>query len=165
MTTTNERVAITPAEDATIIKRGEFTEIAIWRSEYNGQRQVSVAQRHPKRTGGYWSTRQPIVYDAELSAAFMKQAIGHTHVVTNLVDYDMDVQEALDCPRTFYDGDTLMVENTFEPDVRARLSALGHKVEEAVHPFGGGQMALINWDEGTFVAGSEPRKDGLAIAY
>jgi len=83
MTTTNERVAITPAEDATIIKRGEFTEIAIWRSEYNGQRQVSVAQRHPKRTGGYWSTRQPIVYDAELSAAFMKQAIGHTLLVND----------------------------------------------------------------------------------
>lgn len=81
--TTNERVAITPAEDAIIIKRGEFTEIAIWRSEYNGQRQVSVAQRHPKRTGGYWSTRQPIVYDAELSAAFMKQAIGHTLLVND----------------------------------------------------------------------------------
>jgi gamma-glutamyltranspeptidase / glutathione hydrolase len=93
------------------------------------------------------------------------QAIGHTHVVTNLVDYNMDLQEALDCPRTFYDGDTLMVEDTVSDETIASLQRLGHRVKVATVPFGGGQMALIDWQNGTLRAGSEPRKDGLAIAY
>lgn len=93
------------------------------------------------------------------------QAIGHTHVVTNLVDYGMDPQEALDAPRTFYEEGRILVEKTVPEAVREELGALGHQVEEAFAPFGGGQVALINWDEGSFSAGSEPRKDGCALAY
>lgn len=93
------------------------------------------------------------------------QAIGHTHVVTNLVDYGMDIQEALDCPRTFYDDGTLMVENTYTNETRAVLSKMGHQVEVSGMPFGGGQIATIDWDNGTMSAGSEPRKDGHASAW
>lgn len=93
------------------------------------------------------------------------QAIGHTHVVTNLVDYGMDPQEALDAPRTFYEDGRILVEKTVPEAVRKELGDLGHQVEETLMPFGGGQIALIDWDLGSFSAGSEPRKDGCALAY
>lgn len=93
------------------------------------------------------------------------QAIGHTHVVTNLVHYNMDPQQALDCPRTFYQDGKLGVESTLSTRTRAALEAKGHCLEDTVMPFGGGQMILIDWENGTLAAGSEPRKDGLALAY
>lgn len=93
------------------------------------------------------------------------QAIGHTHAVTNLVNFGMDVQEALDCPRTFYQDGKLLVENTISPETRKALEAMGHIVEDTEMPFGGGQMVLIDWQNGTLSAASEPRKDGLALAY
>lgn len=93
------------------------------------------------------------------------QAIGHTHVVANLVHYGMDPQQALDCPRTFYQDGKLVVESTISPETRAALEAKGHTLEDTVMPFGGGQMILIDWENGTVAAGSEPRKDGLALAY
>ena len=31
--------------------------------------------------------------------------MGHAHVVTNMVDYGMDVQAAIDAPRVFFDGE------------------------------------------------------------
>lgn len=68
---------ITVPESARIFKRGQDTEIAIWASEYKGTKQVSVAQRHPKRTGGYWKSGVGN-FDAELSVAFAEVAMGHT---------------------------------------------------------------------------------------
>ncbi len=93
------------------------------------------------------------------------QAIGHTHVVTNLVHFGMDAQQALDCPRTFYQDSKLLVENTISPETRTALMAMGHTVDDTLMPFGGGQMILIDWENGTLSAASEPRKDGLALAF
>jgi len=42
---------------------------------------------------------------------------------------------------------------------------MGHTVDDTLMPFGGGQMILIDWENGTLSAASEPRKDGLALAY
>ena len=38
------------------------------------------------------------------------QPMGHAHVVTNMVDYGMDVQAAIDAPRMFFEGETTEVE-------------------------------------------------------
>ena len=38
------------------------------------------------------------------------QPMGHAHVVTNMVDYGMDVQDAIDAPRMFFEGETTEVE-------------------------------------------------------
>ena len=93
------------------------------------------------------------------------QPMGHAHVITNLVDYGMDVQAAIDFPRVFFDGDTTLVERGISPDAIAGLTARGHRVKERALPLGGGQAIAIDWQRGVLIAGSDPRKDGCAIGY
>lgn len=93
------------------------------------------------------------------------QACGHAHVLTNMFDYGMDVQEALDCPRAFHFENEFELETSISQDVAAQLEAKGHKVRRAEVPIGGGQMISIDPQTGALAAASEPRKDGLALAW
>jgi gamma-glutamyltranspeptidase / glutathione hydrolase len=93
------------------------------------------------------------------------QPTGHTTLLTNVLDYGMDVQTALDQPRALaYEG-VVAVEPTFPKSVIRGLQKRGHKVEIASKPHGGGQAIWIDWEKGTLTGGSEPRKDGAALAY
>ncbi|TNE36046.1 MAG: gamma-glutamyltransferase family protein [Alphaproteobacteria bacterium] len=92
------------------------------------------------------------------------QPMGHTQVVLDMQALGMDAQEALDAPRYFFEGGVLSVETGVGEDVVEALRAKGHCVERAPGPFGGGQIALIDWQRGSLLAASEPRKDGLAGA-
>jgi gamma-glutamyltranspeptidase/glutathione hydrolase len=93
------------------------------------------------------------------------QAVGHAHVASNMLDYGMDVQEALDSPRAFPGADTLEIERGFSAETRAGLEARGHKLNEVFLPHGGGQAIWIDHERGTLIGGSDPRKDGAAIGY
>ena len=92
------------------------------------------------------------------------QPTGHTHFLTNLLDYRMDVQAALDFPRVFHDGKTCQVERGVPDLVKAELSAMGHQVVPVVSPHGGGQAIWIG-EDGSLTGGSDPRKDGCALGY
>ena len=93
------------------------------------------------------------------------QPFGHTHVLTGIVDFGLDPQEAIDQPRVFHSqGDTL-VERGVPANALAELSKLGHRIVEAPEPLGGGQMIKIDWSEGVLIGGSDPRMDGCAIGY
>lgn len=92
------------------------------------------------------------------------QPVGHTQVVTNMIDFGMDVQEVLDAPRTFFVDGILYVEDGISDTTISELANKGHQVERNPWPFGGGQIALIDWHNGTMMAGSESRKDGHAGA-
>ena len=93
------------------------------------------------------------------------QPVGHVHFVTNVLDYGMDVQEALDAPRAFAFQNELRVEHGIRADVADGLAALGHNVVAAPIPLGGGQAIHIDWDSGVLTGGSDPRKDGCALGY
>lgn len=93
------------------------------------------------------------------------QPVGHAHVLTNIFDYGMDVQEAIDCPRTFHVGGRLDVERGVPAAVRDGLAALGHETVTPEMPWGGGQAIMIDYARGTLAAGSDPRKDGCAMGY
>ena len=92
------------------------------------------------------------------------QPTGHVHFLTNLLDYRMDVQTALDFPRVFHDGRTCQVEKGVPAQIREALGALGHQVVPVVNPHGGGQ-AIWRGEDGALVGGSDPRKDGCALGY
>jgi gamma-glutamyltranspeptidase / glutathione hydrolase len=92
------------------------------------------------------------------------QPAGHARLVTNLVDFGMDVQAAIDAPRSFADKDGFKLERGYAPGVAAELAARGHKVSAPDVPLGGAQAIVIRAD-GVLEAGSDPRKDGCALGY
>ena len=93
------------------------------------------------------------------------QATGHAHFLTNFIDFGMDPQEALDAPRAFHFEGELTLENGISQATSAALAELGHQVEVAKVPIGGGQAIYIDWQRGTLTGGSDPRKDGCALGY
>lgn len=92
------------------------------------------------------------------------QPNGHARFVTNLTDFGMDAQEAIDAPRSFAEGLDLKVERGYSDAVRAELSEMGHNVSIPDAPIGGGQAIELR-DDGVLVGGSDPRKDGCALGY
>jgi gamma-glutamyltranspeptidase/glutathione hydrolase len=93
------------------------------------------------------------------------QPVGHSWTITNVVDFGCDPQEALDMPRAFFVDGSYELEEGIPDSVAQELARRGHPVSRADAPHGGGQMIRIDWDNGTLIAGSEPRKDGCALAY
>ncbi|HEU5019964.1 MAG TPA: gamma-glutamyltransferase [Pseudolabrys sp.] len=93
------------------------------------------------------------------------QPMGHVQIVTNMLDFGMDVQQAIDSPRFFFEGEETVVE-TGTPDATIEgLKGRGHRVVLADQPWGGAQTIKIDWDRGVLIGGSEPRKDGCALGY
>jgi gamma-glutamyltranspeptidase/glutathione hydrolase len=93
------------------------------------------------------------------------QPMGHVYVMTNVFHYGMDPQEATDAPRAFFDGDTVLVEESLPEAVVAGLRQLGHRLAVRRMPWGGGQIVRIDPDSGVLTGASDPRKDGLALGY
>jgi len=93
------------------------------------------------------------------------QPMGHTHLITNMVDYGMDVQAAIDHPRMFFEGERTEVERGVPAATIESLKARGHDVVFRPAPLGGGQAIVIDWDQGVLIGGSDPRKDGCALGY
>ncbi len=91
------------------------------------------------------------------------QAIGHAQLVTNVVDFGLDVQEAIDLPRTFHFKGFAEVERSMPAHIVEGLTRRGHSVQVAHLPIGGAQAIWIDPQRGTLAGGSDPRKDGLAI--
>jgi len=93
------------------------------------------------------------------------QPAGHARVLTNIVDYGMHPQQALDAPRSFPDAGQLMVERGYAETVRAELAAKGHPVGTPESALGGAQAILIDEESGVLQGASDPRKDGCALGY
>ena len=97
------------------------------------------------------------------------QAAGHTHFLNNLLEWSMDLQEAIDFTRVFPDVDDpsgrVQVESSLPELIRAELETLGHKTYIPVSPIGGAQAIWIDWENDVLRGGSDPRKDGCAIGF
>lgn len=92
------------------------------------------------------------------------QPNGHARFVTNLVDFGMDPQAAIDAPRSFSDAGDMKVERGYSEQVRQELSDMGHNVSIPHTAIGGAQAILIR-DNGVLEGASDPRKDGCALGY
>ncbi|MFZ4641633.1 MAG: gamma-glutamyltransferase family protein [Nodosilinea sp.] len=93
------------------------------------------------------------------------QPQGHLQMVVNLANYGMNPQAALDAPRwRFLQGRQILVEAGVGAGVVNGLRDRGHDLQVAPETqFGKGQMILRH--QGALVAASDPRSDGLALAY
>jgi len=93
------------------------------------------------------------------------QPMGHSLLLSNLFDYGLDVQEAIDLPRFLPFAGKLELEHGIPEGLIARLTALGHLPVRVSRPHGGGQAIIIDQARGVLIGGSDPRKDGLALGY
>jgi gamma-glutamyltranspeptidase/glutathione hydrolase len=93
------------------------------------------------------------------------QPTGVVHTLQNVVDFGMSVQEALDAPRGFRFTGAFEAERGISEAVLAELQARGHPVGRIQVPWGGGQMIAIDPDRPLISAGTDPRKDGAALAF
>ena len=93
------------------------------------------------------------------------QPAGHVRFATNIIHYGMDVQAAIDAPRSFPDQGVLKLERGYPDAVAQALADRGHRVEVPEVPLGGAQAIFIDHAAGVLVGGSDPRKDGCAMGY
>lgn len=96
------------------------------------------------------------------------QAWGHAHVISNLLDYGMDVQQALDAPRAYHSAGAIEVERGVADCVVRGLERRGHKIRRhpdplTSWPIGGAQLIEIDWQSGTLCGAADPRLDGCAL--
>ncbi|MGP6086995.1 gamma-glutamyltransferase family protein [Antarctobacter jejuensis] len=92
------------------------------------------------------------------------QPNGHARVLTNMIDYGMDPQAALDAPRSFAENGKLKLERGYREEVFAELAEKGHDIMVPEEPIGGAQAIYIH-ENGVLEGASDPRKDGCAIGY
>jgi gamma-glutamyltranspeptidase/glutathione hydrolase len=91
------------------------------------------------------------------------QPQGHAQVLANIIDFGMNVQGAGEAARFRHMPAGVALESAISADARAGLTARGHQVIERRGAYGGFQGILIDPATGVLMAGSDPRKDGLAI--
>jgi gamma-glutamyltranspeptidase/glutathione hydrolase len=80
----------------------------------------------------------------------------------NLIDHGMSLQEAVEAPRVWTEGNALEVELAVPDSVRTQLASLGHKVL-AVPTVAGGMNAIQFHDDGRMSGAACWRADGTPI--
>ena len=127
-----------------------------------------------------------ITREGELYASFgimggFMQPQAHLQALSNLVDLEMNPQQALDMPRFSLEvnagsgvgaadpGGEVFLEKGFSFDEMAALRQKGHRVSpvsgRARAMFGGGQILQRDPESGVIMGGSDARKDGCAMGY
>jgi len=88
-------------------------------------------------------------------------------VISNVVDFDMSIQEAVDAPRLHHQWipDTLLFERrALQLDVQRNLAAMGYVLQE-IEASARVEALMIDSEQGWKLGGPDPRDNGYAIAY
>jgi gamma-glutamyltranspeptidase/glutathione hydrolase len=105
------------------------------------------------------------------------QPQGHIQVLTDIIDFGMNVQEAGDAARWHHSGgsevtgeratDTgkVEMESGFDPAVKSELARRGYTLEVGTGGFGGYQAIMWDSKNRVYWGASEMRKDGEVIGY
>ena len=105
------------------------------------------------------------------------QPQGHAQIVINLIDFDMNLQEAGDAPRIRHisnqqptggemlDGGQLSLESGFDYKEIRKLMTYGHTIVFSLGSFGGYQAIMCDKENNVYIGASESRKDGSAMGY
>jgi gamma-glutamyltranspeptidase / glutathione hydrolase len=97
------------------------------------------------------------------------QPLAHAQFVSNVVDYGMNIQEALENARFTVSperGCNIVIESRVTPEVRQKLSAMGHRLDvrhEYTTAMGRGQAVLHDSKTKVNYGGSDARADGAAV--
>ena len=91
------------------------------------------------------------------------QAAGHAFILSQILDFRLSPQCALDLPRIFPNNGILDIEENFDSDLLVELKNKGHKINYPALPIGGGQIIVNDIDKGISLGASDWRKDGIAL--
>ncbi len=95
------------------------------------------------------------------------QPQGHVQVVTNIIDFGLNPQAALDAPRwQWTGGKQIKLEDSFPQHITEKLKKMGHIIEVDYDSsgFGRGQIIWRN-KNGVLIGATEPRCDGTVAAW
>ena len=97
------------------------------------------------------------------------QPQGHVQFLANLIDFNMNLQEAIDSPRACHlAGMEIFLEDGIPEETRSALQSRGHGLMEgtpAVNQVGGGQAIYFDREQDVLLGASDRRKDGCAMGY
>lgn len=105
------------------------------------------------------------------------QPQGHAQIVLNLIDFNMNLQEAGDAPRIRHSGSsrptgekqqgsgTVHLETGYPYETIRALMKKRHEVSYDLGTYGGYQAIMFDDEEGVYYGASESRKDGQAAGY
>jgi len=97
------------------------------------------------------------------------QPQGHVQFLINLIDFKMNLQEAVDAPRVRHmQGMEVYLEDGISKETALELQEKGHQIVQASPPanqVGGGQAIYLDRDQDALLGASDRRKDGCAIGY
>ncbi len=99
----------------------------------------------------------------------LNQAQAHAQYVSDIADYGMNIQAAMEAPRftnPTFGGCTFFIEDRVPQAVRDALAAKGDKIilgNDYSDQVGGGQAVMFDAATGVKYGASDPRKDGEAV--
>jgi gamma-glutamyltranspeptidase/glutathione hydrolase len=104
------------------------------------------------------------------------QPQGHVQVLSNIIDFGMNVQEAGDAARWYHEGGSevtgepptaniVELESGFDPAVQEELIRRGYTIRPGSGAFGGYQAIQFDAKNHVYWGATEMRKDGEAIGY
>ena len=97
------------------------------------------------------------------------QPQGHVQFLINLIDFKMNIQEAVDAPRLRHvQGKEVYVEEGISSITALALKEKGHHIIDvppSVNQVGGGQAIYLDRAQNVLLGASDRRKDGCAIGY
>jgi len=118
---------------------------------------------------------KPLMSFGVMGGAMQPQ--GHVQILVNMIDFDMNLQEAGDAARVRHlgssqptdekmtDGGRVVLESGIGEEVRQQLRERGHNIDTAEESFGGYQAIYWNEEQGVYYGASESRKDGQAAGF
>ncbi len=139
----------------------------------------TLEKGHPNELAGHKRPLHTIIpafmEKGDLRIAFgimggWNQAQAHAQFVSNVADFGMNIQAALDAPRfskETFPGCDVNLESRIPASIRGELTALGHQIvlrgDFSASRMGSGQAVQRNFKTGVNAGASDPRKDGAAV--
>ena len=97
------------------------------------------------------------------------QPQGHVQFLINLIDFKMNLQEAVDAPRIRHvKGKEVYLEEGISSKAASALKEKAHSIinsPSSVNQVGGGQAIYLDRAQNVLFGASDRRKDGCAIGY
>jgi gamma-glutamyltranspeptidase/glutathione hydrolase len=94
-------------------------------------------------------------------------------LLTNIIDFNMGLQEAINAPRFFVreGSDAFEYESRMPGSVIENLKQMGYPIDEKSMKgeydlyFGGAQGVMVDPVTGELIGAADPRRDGAAVGY